>query len=226
MGNKEDILVIETAANPTHSIIWLHGLGADKHDFEPIIPQLGLEDSPAIRFIFPNAPVRPITVNGGMPMRGWYDVRSMLINQEEDGSGIRESADYISTLIAAEMKRGIPASRIILAGFSQGGAIALFLGTRHSPPLAGIIALSGYLPLINSLDSEAIDQLPRIPVFIGHGTEDDIVPVELGAFTRDTLVKKGVDVEFALYPMSHSVSNQEILDLGKWISRVLPRMER
>ena len=223
MESSDDILVIDTAENPAACIIWLHGLGADKHDFESIIPYLGLPQNLAVRFIFPDAPVKPITVNGGMRMRAWYDVRSMSINEEEDGKGIRESAQYISTLVATQVKNGISPARIILAGFSQGGAIALFQGVREHPPLGGIIALSAYLPLTESFEKESISQLQAVPVFIGHGTDDTVVPAELGAFTRDLLANRGVDVEFALYPLAHSVSDAEIKDLGKWIIRILAR---
>jgi phospholipase/carboxylesterase len=221
MQPGDDILVIETAEAPSSCIIWLHGLGADKHDFESIIPGLRLHESPGVRFVFPNAPIRPITVNGGMNMRGWYDIRSMRISEQEDEEGIRESASFLSALIEQQVGAGIPAHRIILAGFSQGGAIALFQGVRQQQRLAGIIALSSYLPLHNTFDQEASAEIKNVPVFIGHGTDDDIVPVELGVFTRDLLSDKGVSVDFAIYPMMHSVSAEEIADLGRWINNVL-----
>jgi phospholipase/carboxylesterase len=223
MQTTRDTLVIETGNNPVACIIWAHGLGADKHDFESIIPMLDLPASLPVRFVFPNAPIRPITVNGGMKMRGWYDIRSMSINEEEDAEGIRDSAMILSGLVDEQVSLGISASRIILAGFSQGGAIALHQGLRHQQRLAGIIILSSYLPLKNTLDTEISDHFTEVPVFIGHGNQDPVVPVELGLFTRDLLLKLGMNVQFKMYPMGHSVSAEEILDVGHWLEQVLPK---
>ncbi len=217
MKPGSDILIVETANNPVASIIWAHGLGADKHDFESIIPMLDLPDSLPIRFIFPNAPVRPITVNGGMEMRGWYDIRSTSINEQEDKAGIQASAEILSALIEQQIETGIPASNIILAGFSQGGAVSLYQGLRQAQQLAGIIVLSSYLPLHDTLDAEISKHYKNIPVFIGHGNQDPIVPVELGIFTRDLLLQRKMNVQFKMYPMGHSVSVDEISDLGHWI---------
>jgi phospholipase/carboxylesterase len=217
MNPASDILVVETAKNPVASIIWAHGLGADKHDFESIIPMLDLPEDLPVRFIFPNAPIRPITVNSGMEMRGWYDIRSTSINEQEDAPGIRMSANVMSTLVEQQIKAGIPASNIILAGFSQGGAVALYQGLRQSQQLAGIIVLSSYLPLPDTLDEEISEFYKKIPVFIGHGNQDPIVPVELGLFTRDFLLQRNMSVQFKMYPMGHSVAVKEISDLGHWI---------
>ena len=215
-----DILVIETEKNPAVSIIWAHGLGADKHDFESIIPMLDLPNNLPTRFIFPNAPIRPITVNGGMAMRGWYDIRSPSINEQEDKAGIKASAEMLSALIDQQIQAGMPASSIILAGFSQGGAVALYQGLRQAQQLAGIIALSSYLPLPDTLETEISKHYKSIPVFIGHGNQDPIVPVELGLFTRDLLLQRKMKVQFKMYPMGHSVSVDEITDLGHWIKEL------
>jgi phospholipase/carboxylesterase len=220
MKPASDVLVVETENNPVVSIIWAHGLGADKHDFESIIPMLDLPANLPIRFIFPNAPVRPITVNGGMEMRGWYDIRSTSINEQEDKAGIQASAEILSTLIDQQIEAGIPASNIILAGFSQGGAVALYQGLRQAQQLAGIIVLSSYLPLPDTLDAEISRHYKSIPVFIGHGNQDPIVPVELGLFTRDLLLQRKMKVQFKMYPMGHSVSVDEISDLGHWIKEL------
>jgi phospholipase/carboxylesterase len=181
---------------------------------------LDLPDSLPIRFIFPNAPIRPITVNGGMEMRGWYDIRSTSINEQEDKAGIQASAEILSTLIDQQIEAGIPASNIILAGFSQGGAVALYQGLRQAQQLAGIIVLSSYLPLPDTLDAEISRHYKSIPVFIGHGNQDPIVPVELGLFTRDLLLQRKMKVQFKMYPMGHSVSVDEISDLGHWIKEL------
>ncbi|MFW2438028.1 MAG: alpha/beta hydrolase [Arenicellales bacterium] len=220
MQTIDDALVVETGREPVASVIWAHGLGADKHDFKSIIPMLGLPDFLPLRFVFPNAPVRPITVNGGMEMRGWYDIRSMAINEKEDAEGVKESARILTGLIEEQISLGIPSSHIVLAGFSQGGAIALYQGLRYSQQLAGIIVLSGYLPLHNTLDEIASEFASSTPVFMGHGNQDPIVPVELGLFTRDLLTERKMDVQWAVYPMGHSVSAEEIADLGHWIKEL------
>ena len=221
MQSTSDILVVETGREPVASVIWAHGLGADKHDFESIIPMLDLPDSLPLRFVFPNAPVRPITVNGGMEMRGWYDIRSMTINEKEDAEGVKESARTLAGLIEEQISLGVPSSHIVLAGFSQGGAIALYQGLQYPQPLAGIIVLSGYLPLHNTLDEIASEFAGSTPVFMGHGSQDPIVPVELGLFTRDLLLERKVDVQWTVYPMGHSVSVEEIADLGRWLVELL-----
>lgn len=221
MKTDDKAIVLETGADPRASVIWLHGLGADGSDFEPIAPMLGLPDELSVRFIFPHAPIRPITINGGMPMRGWYDIRSIGINEQEDEAGIRQSAAVLADLIDSETDRGVRPARIVVAGFSQGGAIALFQGLRHPERLAGILALSTYLPLAGSLSSEQSDQLAGLPVFMGHGNQDPIVPLRLGEASRDILEGSGLDVQWHVYPMGHSVNEQEIADIGRWLARVL-----
>lgn len=214
-------IVVETDPKPLASVIWLHGLGADGHDFEGIVPMLGIPADLPTRFIFPHAPVRPITVNGGMRMRGWYDIRSMGINEEEDAEGVRESAAILADLIAAEMAAGISPEKIVVAGFSQGGAIALFQGLRQPDKLAGILALSTYLPLASTLQAEIAPQARGLKVFMGHGTQDPIVPVHLGEMTRDLLTDNGLDVSWNSYTMAHSVVQEEIADIGRWLASVL-----
>lgn len=221
MQASSDLLVVETGKQPVASIIWAHGLGADKHDFESIIPMLGLPDSLPVRFIFPNAPVRPITVNGGEKMRAWYDIRSMSLNEQEDSEGVLESASFLADLIDKEIQQGMSPSRIVLAGFSQGGAIALYAGLQYPRQLAGIIVLSSYLPLHNTFDDIASEFSASTPVFMGQGNQDPIVPVELGLFTRDLLLEKKMKVQWTIYPMGHSVSVEEISDLGDWLVGVL-----
>jgi phospholipase/carboxylesterase len=198
-------------------VIWLHGLGADGHDFESIVPMLNLPDDTPVRFIFPHAPVRPITVNGGMVMRGWYDIRSIGINENEDSAGIRQSAAMLKNLIDAQVAQGMPASSIVVAGFSQGGAIALFQGLRHPVRLAGILALSSYLPMPNALDAEISNQVSGMPVFMGHGEQDLIVPMWLGEETRRVIRAHQLDVQWNSYPMAHSVCQEEISDIGSWL---------
>ena len=223
MPSEPESIVIETGSDPIASIIWLHGLGADGHDFESIVPVLGMPADLSVRFIFPHAPVRPITVNGGMAMRGWYDIRSIGINENEDSAGIRESATILAELIGDELAKGIPAKNIVLAGFSQGGAIALFQGLRYPERLAGILALSTYLPLPDTLKSEISDYTDGLPVFMGHGTQDPIVPLKLGEQTRDILVTGGLEVDWNTYPMAHSVNQDEVLDVGRWLTSVIMR---
>jgi len=208
----------ETAANPTHSIIWLHGLGADGNDFAPIVPELVAKDWPALRFVFPHAPVRPVTVNGGMPMRAWYDIKGMAIADKQDADGIRDSITAVEALIAREHARGVPSERILLAGFSQGGAIALAAGLRHAQCLAGVIALSTYLVLGDVLLAERHPANAATPIFWGHGTQDPVVPLALGTASRDALQALGWHIDWHSYPMPHSVCADEIVDLRHWMS--------
>ncbi|MBB6185062.1 alpha/beta hydrolase [Oleiagrimonas soli] len=207
----------ETAAAPTHSILWLHGLGADGHDFMPIIPVLTAPEWPALRFVFPHAPVRPVTVNGGMAMRAWYDIKGMDIADKQDADGIRASVQAVEALIAREVERGVPVERIVLAGFSQGGAIALNAGLRHAQRLAGIVALSTYLPLAASLADERATANAHTPIFWGHGSQDPVVPQALGEQSRDMLAGLGYAVDWHSYPMAHQVSVEEIADLRAWL---------
>lgn len=207
----------ETAPNPRHAVIWLHGLGADGNDFAPIVPELVGHDWPPLRFVFPHAPVRPITINNGMSMRAWYDIRGMAIADKQDEPGIRASIAQVDELIAREGGRGIPAERVLLAGFSQGGAIALAAGVRHSGKLAGIVALSTYLPLGPSTAAERSAANVDVPIFFGHGSFDPVVPQALGTSSRDELAKLGYDVAWHSYPMAHQVCAEEIDDLRAWI---------
>ena len=209
---------IETADHPTHSVIWLHGLGADGHDFAPIVPELVAPGWPALRFVFPHAPVRPVTVNGGMPMRAWYDIVGVDLISRQDETGMRASIASVEALIARENERGVPSSRIVLAGFSQGGAIALAGGFRHAEPLAGIIALSTYLPLQDSFASERSPANGHASVFWGHGTADPIVPLTRGVSSRDLLQSLGYSVSWHTYPMPHSVCGEEVADLRQWMT--------
>lgn len=211
-------LEIETAPKPAHAIIWMHGLGADGHDFEPIVPELVAADWPPLRFVFPHAPARAITVNGGMRMPGWYDISGFEIAQRQDEVGIRESITQIETLIAREKERGVASRNIILAGFSQGAAMALSVGLRHANTLAGIVALSGYLPLAEQLATERSTGNSQTPIFIGHGSSDAVVPEFLGSQARDFLKQAGHPVEWHSYPMAHQVCAAEIVDLRGWIA--------
>lgn len=209
----------ETEA-PDGSVIWLHGLGADGNDFVPVVPELGLGDR--LRFVFPHAPVRPVTINGGMSMRAWYDILSLERDGPPDEDGIRQSADILCALISREHERGVPWQRIVVAGFSQGGAIALHAGLRHAEALAGIMALSTYLPLASKLPAEIADDAQQRPVFVAHGSLDPMVPCAAGQHTRDELQRLGFEVEWHDYPMAHAVCPQEIVDIRNWLSQVLP----
>ncbi|HET6552913.1 MAG TPA: carboxylesterase [Dyella sp.] len=209
---------IETSAKPTHSVIWLHGLGADGNDFAPIVPELVSPAWPALRFVFPHAPVRPVTVNGGMPMRAWYDIVGVDLVSRQDETGMRASIASVESLIARENERGVPTNRILLAGFSQGGAIALAGGMRHADALAGIIALSTYLPLQPSFATERSAANGATPIFWGHGTGDPIVPLTRGVSSRDLLQSLGYSVSWHTYPMPHSVCAEEVADLRAWMT--------
>jgi phospholipase/carboxylesterase len=209
----------ETAPNPTHSIVWLHGLGADGHDFAPIVPELAASGWPPVRFVFPHAPVRPVTINGGMPMRAWYDIADFDLHARQDAAGMRASVEAAGALIARENDRGVPDERIVLAGFSQGGAIALAAGLRHPRRLAGIVALSTYLVLGDSLEAERSAANAATPVFQAHGTFDPVVAPPRGADARARLEALGYAVDWHAYPMAHAVCPQEIGDLRHWLGR-------
>lgn len=212
-----EAIEIQTREPPSWSVLWLHGLGADGHDFEPVVPELVGRDWPSVRFVFPHAPVRPVTINGRVRMRAWYDILGVEIENRQDEAGIRDSISKIEKLIEREVLRGIPSERIVLAGFSQGGAIALAAGLRHAQALAGIVALSTYLPLADRTDAELAPANRATPVFMGHGSEDPVVPQSLGMMSRDWLSVRGYPVEWHGYPMPHSVCPQEIADLGSWL---------
>jgi len=213
-------ITIETATNPQASIIWLHGLGADGHDFESIVPQLGLPDDLAIRFIFPHAPAMPVSLNGGYIMPAWYDIKQNNLGLEHDRHGIQQSSQSIQMLIEREQMRGIAAERIILAGFSQGAAMALHLGLRQSNKLAGIMALSGYL----LLPAETTDWQPATntpPIFMAHGNHDPVVDYSLGQHSCLQLQSHHFSVAWHSYPMEHSVCTEEVQDIGQWIQQIL-----
>ena len=212
---------IETAANPHHAVIWLHGLGADGHDFEPIVPQLVRPEWPALRFVFPHAPVRPISLNGGLPMRAWYDIGGFDLSQKQDEAGIRTSIAAVESLITREVERGVPIANIVLTGFSQGGAIALAAGLRHANKLAAIVALSTYLPIAEVTADERSNANAATPIFMGHGAFDPVVPRYLGERSRDQLREWGYHVDWHSYPMAHQVCPQEIADLADFLSSCL-----
>ena len=212
---------IETGPNPMASIIWLHGLGADGHDFEPIVPELGLPGSLALRFVFPHAPYRPVTVNGGATMRAWYDIAIDGRGFHQDETHIRESEQIVRGLIAQERARGIDSRRIVLAGFSQGAAVALHTGVRYPEPLAGIMALSMPVPLSERLAAELDPANARVPVFLAHGTLDHVVPYPMGEQGNRLLSQIGLPVEWHSYSMDHTVSREEIADMRAWLVRVL-----
>jgi phospholipase/carboxylesterase len=200
------------------SVIWLHGLGADGHDFEPIVAQFG-GPLPHLRFVLPHAPVRPVTINGGMAMRAWFDVIALERGAEQDEAGVRQAAEQVRALIRRENERGIPCERILLAGFSQGGAIALHTGLRHPERLAGIIGLSTLMPLHWTVEAEAHAANRATPIFLAHGSFDPLVPESLGLDTRNLLQERGYNVEWRTYPMPHAVCDEEIDDLRTWIGR-------
>ena len=206
-----------TGPNPRHAVIWLHGLGADGNDFAPIVPELVDRSWPALRFVFPHAPVRPITINGGMAMRAWYDISGQEIAQRQDETGIRSSIVLLEELIEREIARGIPGENIFLAGFSQGGAIVLAGGIRHAQRLGGIVALSTYLPMAEKTDAEASTANHATPIFMAHGMLDPTISHALGEMSRDYLVQRGYAVAWHAYPMAHQVCMEEIADLRTWL---------
>jgi phospholipase/carboxylesterase len=215
-----EALEVETAPSPAAAVIWLHGLGADGHDFVDLVPALGLEHTP-VRFVFPHAPMRPVTINRGMVMRAWYDVRDDVGVRREDEAGVRESQSRLEALIAREKSRGIAAHRLVLAGFSQGGAMALHTGLRHPDRLAGVMALSCFLPLADRLASEASVANRAVSIFMAHGTHDPLIPLARAHQARDALVRLRYHVEWHEYPMPHSVSDAEVLHIAAWLTRIL-----
>lgn len=214
---------IETAPNPSASVIWLHGLGADGNDFVPIIPQLNLSECPAIRFVFPSAPSIAVTVNGGYVMPAWYDITERDINAREDIAGIHKSATAIAELIEREASRGIAYNKIVLAGFSQGCAMSLQVGLRFPHALAGIMALSGYLPLAKSLAVERSDANSKTPIFMAHGVWDAVIVPERAEASADVLEKLGYQVDWNTYPMEHSLHPDELVDISRFLTIVLSK---
>lgn len=214
------VLVPGDGTTPNASVIWLHGLGADGYDFVPIVPQLELAGPPLPRFVFPHAPIRPVTLNGGLRMRAWYDLCGLTDAAPEDEAGIRESARRIEEYVRLECEAGAPMSRIVLAGFSQGGAIALNVALSRAEPLGGVLALSTYLPLRDSVP-QASDANRTLPILMCHGLYDPVLALEKAERSRDLLSAKGYAVEWHTYPMQHQVCPEEIADLSRWLSRVL-----
>jgi phospholipase/carboxylesterase len=210
----------ETGPSPRRAVIWLHGLGADGYDFVPIVPELCRSTWPPLRFVFPHAPIRPVTLNAGMPMRAWYDIAAIDLDAPEDEAGMRQSISEVGALVRRELERGITPTRILLGGFSQGAAIALAAGLRLDPAPAGIIALSGYLPLRTSLARELSPSAVRTPIFIAHGRYDPIVPLPLGRLSSDFLRHCGIATQWREYPIEHSVAAEEIDDLAEWIESI------
>jgi len=208
----------QTGPDPHWTVLWLHGLGADGHDFAPIVPELVRRDWPALRFVFPHAPQRAVTINGGMRMRAWYDIRNVDFANRADEAGIAESVAQVQALIDREAERGVPASRLVLAGFSQGGAVTLAAGLRRAQPLAGLVALSTYLPMHERAAALATPQARAQPVFMAHGLQDPVIPFAAGEYSARALAALGFAVEWHRYPMPHSVCAEEVRDLGDWLS--------
>ncbi|MGB9429127.1 MAG: dienelactone hydrolase family protein [Gammaproteobacteria bacterium] len=221
MADLLDCVEVETGVAAKASIIWLHGLGADGHDFEPIVPELQLPASLPVRFVFPHAPVRPVTLNNGMPMRAWFDLVKIGLNQPRDKAGMLAARAALEGLIARENQRGIPASRIVLAGFSQGGSVALYTGLQYKEKLAGIMALSTYLPIGEGFDLSIAPANNATPIFYAHGTQDPVVPLQLAEHTRNTLTALGCSILWHTYPMPHSMCAKEIMHIHAWLLSVL-----
>ncbi len=220
MPGELQTLERQTGAAPDAAVIWLHGLGADGHDFAPIVDELPLAPH-QVRYVFPHAPVRPVTLNGGLPLRAWFDVLSLERDTREDVAGIKDSAAGVNALIDREIRRGIPAGRIVLAGFSQGGAVALYCGTRLTTPIAGIIGLSTYLPLAGRLEHELVAANRNMPIFMAHGSQDPVVAPAWGERSRDALRNAGFSPSWRTYPMAHAVCAEEVSDLADWLGQLL-----
>jgi phospholipase/carboxylesterase len=212
---------VETGRNPVGSVLWLHGLGADGHDFEPIVAELVKPGERPLRFVFPHAPMRPITLNNGYAMRAWYDIAGLDRSSKQDDAGVRASDALVRALMQRENERGIETSRIVLAGFSQGGAMAIFTGTRYPQRLAGIMALSAYMVLAGSFEQERTPANVGTPIFMAHGTADPMVDPRLGEETRRLLEGHEYQVEWHTYPMPHAVCPAEIAHIAAWLRRVV-----
>lgn len=222
LEDPNDTIEIETAPNPRASVIVLHGLGADGNDFVPVARELDLAAVGPVRFVFPHAPSRPVTINGGYVMRAWYDILGLDSHQQrEDEAGLRQSQALVEALLAREKERGVPASRIVLAGFSQGCAMTLMTGLRHDERLAGLVGLSGYLPLAAKAAAERHDANRYVPIFLAHGSADPVIPIARARQSRDSLMALGHPVEWHEYPMPHSVCAAEIADLDRWLRMTL-----
>lgn len=214
---------LETAPAPEASVIWLHGLGADGHDFEPVVPMLGLSRTPAVRFVFPHAPLRAVTINGGMVMRAWYDIVPAVQGFAENAKDVREAEGILRGFIERERSRGVVARNIVVAGFSQGGAIALQTALRYPTRLGGVLALSTYLPLASTLAEERDPSNSDIPIFMAHGEYDPLISLSRAERSRALLQQLGYAVEWRTYPMPHSVCAEELTDVGGWLNGVLHR---
>jgi phospholipase/carboxylesterase len=221
VADQLEAIEIETAASPGASIIWLHGLGADGHDFVDVVPELALPGRPGMRFVFPHAPMRPVTINDGYVMRAWYDIRDDSGVRREEPAGVRASQKAIEALIEREKERGVPAAAIVLAGFSQGGAMALYTGLRYGERLAGVMALSCSLPLADTLVAEAAPANRDVPIFMAHGTHDLMIPMARALRAREVLTGLGYRLEWHEYQMPHSVCAEEIAHIGVWLGKVL-----
>jgi phospholipase/carboxylesterase len=217
-----ETIEVETAVMPNAAVIWLHGLGADGHDFEPIVPEIVHRGERAWRFVFPNAPIRPVTINGGMSMRAWYDLKGLDRKAVEDVAGFRHTDAQIRQLIAREGERGIPTNRIVLAGFSQGGAVSLYTSVRFPEKLAGVMALSCYFPRESSFAGERAPGNDTTPIFMAHGQGDTVLSLALGTQSRNFLKEQGYGVEWHEYPMGHAVCAAEVADIREFLFRVLP----
>jgi len=214
-----ECIVQETGPSPKHGVVWLHGLGADGNDFAPIVPHLQSAARRPVRFIFPHAPTRPVTINGGMSMRAWYDILGMEIDRNQDQAGIASSLAQVGQLLDDQIENGIPPENLILAGFSQGGAIALRLGLTRSPSLAGVMVLSAYLLDEGRLAQWSAQEARQVPIFIGHGSQDPVVPVSLGQASADQLKEAGFSVDWQTWPMPHSVCPEELAAIDAWMER-------
>ena len=216
-------IFVEPERPATAAVVWLHGLGADGHDFEPVAAELGRGGLDDVRYVFPHAPVRPVTINGGMAMRAWYDIEGPELDRRADEEGVRASAGIARALVDEQMAGGIAGERIVLAGFSQGGAIALHAGLRLPFRVAGILALSAYLPAPRALAAQAHPANRDVPIFLAHGSQDPVIALALSERSRAALADLGYVVEVHTYPMPHSVCAEEVRDIGNWLQRVLAR---
>ena len=218
--SSQTIEIIHGEGEPTHAVIWLHGLGASSNDFPPVIPYLGLNQTPTIRFVFPQAPSRPITINGGMVMPGWYDIKGKDIADKEDLPGMTEAKDILENLIRQQMGLGIASDRILLAGFSQGGAVAYYTGIRFTLKLAGLLALSTYLPFWSDAIHQHSEVNTAIPILAMHGRHDQVVPMSLGKASTEVLKNLGYPIEWKTYPAEHTVMPEQLRHIGQWINRI------
>ncbi|MGA8261359.1 MAG: alpha/beta hydrolase-fold protein [Arenicellales bacterium] len=222
-GALLDFITRDTGTDPQYAVIWLHGLGADGHDFEPVVPELGLSIPTALRFIFPHAPTRPVTINGGMVMRAWYDIVAMDLGSGVDTVGINESSEQLRGLIQATVDSGIRTDHVVLAGFSQGGVIALHTALLYPRKLAGVVALSTFVATPAAIQDSASEANERVPIFMAHGRFDPVIPYSLGKRSMDFLVNEGYPVQWHEYPMEHSVHPDEIRDLADWLGGLVDK---